>query len=62
MVIPWYHRLIQTGEMKMFKAIKNYAGYEFAVVDKETGEMAEAGHKTWEEAKKAARNFNRDWN
>lgn len=46
----------------MFKAVKNYAGYEFAVVDKETGEIAECGHESFEEAKKAAKNFNDDWN
>ena len=43
----------------MFKAVRNYAGYEFAVVDIETHELAEAGHETFEEAKKAAKNFNK---
>jgi len=46
----------------MFKAVKNYAGYEFAVIDPQTGELAEAGHETWQEAVKAAKNFNKAWN
>jgi hypothetical protein len=45
----------------MFEVVRNYVGYEFAVVDKETHELAEAGHETFEEAEKAARNFNKDW-
>lgn len=45
----------------MFKVVRNYAGYEFAVLDTETGEIAECGHETLEEAKEAAKNFNENW-
>lgn len=45
----------------MFKVVKNYAGYEYVVMNPETGEIAEAGHATLEEAKQAAKNFN-EWN
>jgi hypothetical protein len=45
----------------MFKVVKNYCGYEFVVMDVETGEIAEAGHETLEEAQQAAKNFN-EWN
>ncbi len=43
-----------------FKAVENYLGYKFAVID-ENGDIAECGHETFEEAKKAAKNFTK-WN
>jgi len=41
----------------MYKAVEDYLGFGFAVID-ESGMIVEYGYATLEEAKKAARNFN----
>ena len=47
--------------MKRYKAVRNYGGYNFTVVDTETGVIVEGEYENWNQALKAARNFNK-WN